>query len=50
MTQVYRYEICNVAEKVVRLFVDGKITDMECLAACRKLKSIYDMINKVRPS
>ena len=49
MTQEFRYEICNIGEKVIRLFMDGKVTDMEALAMCRKLKSVYDNINKVRP-
>jgi hypothetical protein len=49
MTEYERYEIQHVGERLVRQFIEDKITDMECLAACRKLKSIYDLINRVYP-
>jgi hypothetical protein len=48
MTDYERYETIHIAEKIVARFIDSKITDMECLNAVRKLKSVYDLINRER--
>lgn len=44
-----RYETLRLAEAVVDQFIMERLTDMECLAAVRKLKSVYDLLNRVDP-
>ena len=46
MSDFERCEILHVGERVIVRFIDGRITDMECLSACRKLKSVYDLVNR----
>jgi len=45
--KAFRYEVTKIGEGLVRRFLDEKITDMECLAACRKLKSVYNLLNRL---
>ena len=49
MTDFNRYECLVIAEAFIKRFLDGKITDMECLAGIRKIKSVYDMLNRGEP-
>jgi hypothetical protein len=49
MTGIGRYEAVSLGELLIHKFIDGQISDMECLAACRKLKSDYSLINKGMP-
>lgn len=46
MSDVSGYEMRNIAEIVARQFINSHITDMECLAAMRKLKSVYVLLNR----
>ena len=46
MTDLHRYECIVIAQAFITRYLDGKITDMECLAGIRKIKSVYDMLNR----
>ena len=48
-TDISGYEIRNIAEVIGRQFINDRITDMECLALMRKLKSVYRVLNRVHP-
>lgn len=46
MSDIKGYELRGVAESLGRQFVDDYISDMELLAAMRKLKSVYILLNR----